>query len=159
MKILKMVVAVAVLVCGLAELAPPALAQGAYSPGQYQYQSLSIGTNRLVATTNTLSTSNIINLTAAGNVTLEIATELHNTGTSTSAWTFAYSALGSTNLQTIGADSPFTVLLTHTDTTRDVFVTNINVGARGYLVLTTVGQNGTMHLTNTTVRAYTKPGF
>lgn len=155
---IKSLVAAVALIGAIALTAMPAQAQ-TYNPNQYGYQAVTFPTNRIVAITNTLTSGNIINCTDSGQIGLLIGAELHTTGTSTSIWTFAASPRGTTNLMTQGAFSPFTIIMTHTDTTPDYFYTNINVGAIGFLTLTTVGQNGTAHVTNHIVHAFNKPGF
>jgi hypothetical protein len=129
------------------------------SAQQYGLTSLSATNKQGVAVTNTYeATGNVIGVAKHDQVAILIGAELMASGTSTSLWEFAYSIDGTTNFANFGSGGGLIpIVLTHTDTTPDYFVTNINVGAIGYLGLRRIGNNGTQILTNITVKYAVKP--
>ncbi len=99
-------------------------------------------------------TTNLITATKHDQIGLQVSFESIATHPSNTTWTFGFSLDGTTNVANV---QPLVLTIPANGTTRVHFVTNITVGAVGYISLSSIVNAGPQPLTNVTVRYATKP--
>lgn len=120
-----------------------------------QYQLLSLmTTNNVAAATANTATSAAIGLTKLNDVAVMLKFNVMASGNSNVVFTFSRSLAGNTNW---GTASTIPITVAGNGTTPVVLITNLTLGAVGYLRLEGISNANTAAITNITVRYATKP--
>ena len=154
------------LVTKVAALALLAFLAGAFNAGAQQYQAVPVavtngsslawtgmnGPTNAIAATTTNTCASVVALTKYDEVAIELTGKLVGAGTSAINSTWSVSSDGSNFTA-----ARYVISLTAAGTTTQTWVTNLNVGAVGYLRLDTIGNANATAATNVAVRVWVKP--